>query len=125
MGAEVDSIAVALDRQGITPLIFVDKYTFPKGDERRMMNQSFHDIKSSTILIAEVTDKHAIGVGIEIGYAAALGKPMLYLRRRSAEYSTTVGGVIQNMIIYESPTDLELQLEKMLSGMDLNALSET
>jgi 2'-deoxynucleoside 5'-phosphate N-hydrolase len=40
-----------------------------------MMRQAFAAIDKNDLLIAETTDK-AIGIGIEVGYAKAKGKPI-------------------------------------------------
>jgi 2'-deoxynucleoside 5'-phosphate N-hydrolase len=85
--------------------VFVEKYNFDKTQEKQMMQQARHDIDKSSLLIAEVSEK-AIGVGIEIGYAIALNKPVIYLRNSQSEYSTTVGGIVDHHIVYSSLEDL-------------------
>ena len=60
-------------------------------------------------LIAEVSEQ-AIGVGIEVGYAAAKGKPVIYVRRADAEFSTAVGGIATHSISYSTETELRTKL---------------
>ncbi len=81
------------------------------------MQQAFADINSSDLLIAEVSEK-AIGVGIEIGYAVAAQKPVIYLRNAQAEHSTTAAGAANRAIIYENPEDLREKLEIVLKALN-------
>ena len=110
---EVVAIQQALSVFNIDLFVFIDQYLFTKDQEKQMMQQAFADINSSDLLIAEVSEK-AIGVGIEIGYAAAAQKPVIYLRNTQAEHSTTAAGAANRVIIYENPEDLRKQLLAVL-----------
>ena len=94
---------------------FVTRNTF-EGDYKAMMQKSFAELRASDFVIAEVSHK-AIGVGIEIGYAVAINKPILYLRRESAEYSTTVGGVATHALVYADAENLALTLPTVMQKM--------
>ncbi|MEW6577779.1 MAG: nucleoside 2-deoxyribosyltransferase, partial [Chloroflexota bacterium] len=98
----------------ITAHIFARAYTFVPHDARAMMAAALRDLRASDLLVAEVTHK-AIGVGIEVGMAAALGKPIVYVRRADAEPSTTVGGLAAAFIIYRDAADLRTQLGATLA----------
>lgn len=78
-----------------------------------MMQQAMLDIDHSDLLIAETSDK-AIGIGIEVGYAKAKGKPVIYLRQRSADHSTTTAGISDFQVIYDDMADLVERLQKVL-----------
>ena len=80
------------------------------------MQQAFADIDSSDFLIAEVSEK-AIGVGIEIGYAVAAKKPVIYLRNELTEHSTTAAGAANKVIIYQNTSDLEQKLKLVLPSI--------
>ncbi|MCQ3931903.1 MAG: hypothetical protein DPW16_15740 [Chloroflexi bacterium] len=96
---------------------FVCQYSFEPGQAREMMAATLQSIQQADVLIAEVSEK-VIGVGIEIGYAAALGKPIIYLRKSDAPFSTTVGGLATMAIVYDNPQDLEDKLIEALYGLD-------
>jgi nucleoside 2-deoxyribosyltransferase len=85
-----------------------------------MMQQAMLDIDQCDILIAEVSDK-AIGIGVEAGYAKGKNKPVIYLRQKDCEHSTTISGISNYSIIYENINDLEQQLtsgiKKILSDV--------
>lgn len=88
-----------------------------------MMQQAFRDIEQSDLLIAEVSKK-AIGVGVEVGYAAAIGKPIVYLKRTAAPYSTTVGGSADYFAEYAELNELEEKLDEILKHIKRNAKTE-
>jgi len=114
--AEIETIRQTAAGFQIDLFVFVDARYFSPGQENEMMQQAFADIESADLLIAEVTEK-AIGVGIEIGYAVALYKPVIYLRNAQAEHSTTAAGSAQHTIIYQNPEELGQKLAVVLSAM--------
>lgn len=116
LGAELDAVAAALSAHGITPHIFVRAYTFAPDDSGAMMSAALRDLRAADLLIAEVTHK-AIGVGVEVGMAAALDKPIVYVRQVSAEPSTTVGGLAAAHITYRDAADLRAQLSTALARL--------
>jgi nucleoside 2-deoxyribosyltransferase len=103
------AIAETLHGFNIDPFIFVDHYQFDPAQEQAMMQQAMADIERAYILIAETSDK-GIGIGIEVGYAKAKNKPVIYLRQTNAEHSTTVSGISDFRIIYDDVIDLKKQL---------------
>ena len=118
---ELDTIAEALSLFGITSFVFVNKYNFIPSQEKEMMKQAFTEIDRCELLIAETSDK-AIGIGIEVGYAKAKNKPVIYLRNKNAEHSTTVAGSSDYIIIYSDTNDLRTQLSETLKEISLAAL---
>lgn len=113
----LSSIVYAIEQclllNNIQSFVFVDQYNFALEDEKKMMAQAMSDIKSCDILIAEVTKK-GIGIGIEVGYAKAMGKPVFYLRDAEAEHSTTVSGISDYRVIYVDENDLVAKLDDKL-----------
>ena len=83
-----------------------------------MMQQAMRDIDHCDVLIAETSHK-GIGIGIEVGYAKAKGKPVIYLRHQDAEHSTTVSGISDFQIAYSDTNDLQKQLCGILKGIVL------
>jgi nucleoside 2-deoxyribosyltransferase len=109
----IEAIVDVLTLSNISPFVFVDEYTFSASEESQMMRQAFAEIDKSDLLIAEVSEK-GIGIGVEVGYAIAKRKPVIYLRRATAEHSTTVSGASDFQIIYNDVADLKLQLGQIL-----------
>lgn len=113
----VEVIRDCLHAVGINPVVFVELYQFDASQEREMMTQALDTLRSSDLIIAEVSHK-AIGIGIEIGYAVAHRLPIIYLKHQNAEHSTTVGGVATHSITYTTPTDLKESLQDRLRIMN-------
>ncbi len=110
---EVKTLIELCEKNNIKLLVFVDKYDFKENEEKEMMETAFREIDESDFLIAELTTK-SIGVGIEIGYAFAKEKPILYLRKKDSEYSSTASGSSSYMIEYENGFDLRDSIDKLL-----------
>lgn len=110
----LDTIEQVLQQRDVRPHIFVRAYTFTAAEAQAMMQTTLRDITRSDLLIAEVTYK-AVGIGIEVGYAYALHKPIFYVRRADAEHSTTVGGLADAIIIYTDTDDLRRKLDRVLA----------
>ena len=114
---EVKSLIELCKMNQIELLSFVDNYNFKENEEKEMMKTAFLEIDKSDFLIAELTTK-SIGVGIEIGYACAKGKPIIYLRKKDSEYSTTASGSSTHNIEYENETDLMELMKNILKQFD-------
>jgi len=113
---EVDSLKTLFKEKGLELLVFVDNYNFMPNEEKEMMETAFNEIDCSDFLIAELTTK-SIGVGIEIGYAYAKKKPVIYLRKKNAEYSTTASGSSAFIIDYDNENDLYKSMEHVLKQL--------
>jgi nucleoside 2-deoxyribosyltransferase len=103
------AIIATLKEYKIEPFIFVDNYKYDLTQARQMMQQAMTDINNCDLLIAETSDK-GIGIGIEVGYAKAKNKPVIYLRQKESEHSTTVSGISDFQIFYSDTNDLQKQL---------------
>lgn len=115
--AAIAHVVAGLRCMNMEGVDFVRWYSFAEGQAREMMAATLESIHQADVLIAEVSEK-VIGVGIEIGYAAALGKPIIYLRKSDAPFSTTVGGLATIAIVYDNPQDLEDKLIDALHSLD-------
>ena len=110
----VDRIKVVLRDYAITPKVFVEDYNFALHEEDEMMRVACDEIASCDFLIAELSYK-AIGVGVEVGFAAGLGKPIIYMRHVDTEHSTTVSGISTHTIIYSTLDDMETKLRLFIA----------
>ena len=114
---EIALIIETLNTFDISPFVFVDNYKFDILQEKQMMSQAMKDIENCDILIAETSEK-GIGIGIEVGYAKAKGKIVIYLRQQNAEHSTTVSGISDFQIIYSNSKDLKIKLIATLNQLN-------
>ena len=108
---EIESLKQLFERNNIELFVFVDHYNFKPNQEKEMMKTAFMEVDNSDILVAELSTK-SIGVGIEIGYALAKKKTIIYLRKKDSEHSTTAAGSSDYQIIYEDIFELESQLNE-------------
>ncbi|WP_273211912.1 nucleoside 2-deoxyribosyltransferase [Runella zeae] len=106
-------VVEVLRKFNFQPHVFVDRYQFDPTQEKQMMQQVMTNISNCDMLLAETTHK-GIGIGIEAGYAKAQNKPVVYLRQHNAEHSTTLSGISDYQIIYESTEALAKQLSLVL-----------
>lgn len=110
---ELEMVRKLFSQHNIVLNIFVEQYNFSVDEDKQMMEKAFADIDHSDFLIVELSKK-AIGVGAEVGYAKAKNKPIIYLKRKSSAYSTTVGGSSDYLIEYTGIEDLKDKLAKTL-----------
>ncbi|WP_196893732.1 nucleoside 2-deoxyribosyltransferase [Aureivirga marina] len=113
---EVQSLVKLFHTKNLELFSFVDHYNFKADEEKIMMETAFQEIDESAFLVAELTTK-SIGVGIEIGYANAKGKPIIYLRKKDAEYSTTAAGSSNYIIEYDNEKDLIEKMKLLLNQL--------
>jgi len=102
---EIDVIKDVLILNGYKAIVFVDDFSFDPSAEKGMMRVACEEIADSEMLVVELSSK-AIGVGVEVGYAKALGKRIIYLRKKDTEYSKTIGGLADESIEYDDADDL-------------------
>ena len=114
---EVESLKTLFKKNGLELLVFVDNYNFKPNEEKEMMETAFNEIDCSDFLIAELTTK-SIGVGIEIGYAYAMKKPIIYIHNKNAEYSTTASGSSSFVIEYNNEKDLCNSIKSVLKQIN-------
>jgi len=110
---QITAITDTLAAFKISSFVFVDNYKFELTQERELMKQAMHDLDNCDILLAETSEK-GIGIGIEVGYAKAKGKTVIYLRQKDKEHSTTVSGISDFQIVYLDTADLQKQLADTL-----------
>lgn len=115
---EIEVLTHLFSELQITFFVFVDHYNFTSNQEQEMMKTAFKEIDSCDFLVAELTTK-SIGVGIEIGYAYASKKPVIYLKKDYAEYSTTASGCSQHIIEYQNSQDLVKQMKRYLADITI------
>lgn len=100
----------------------IDLYCFVRDEEAwgektysvtEVMERAFARIRKTDIMVVEFTEK-GVGVGIEIGYAAALGKPVIVIAPPEADISNTLRGVMRGLYRYNDPADLLAHKDEIL-----------
>lgn len=112
---EIEYLVEKAQAIGIEIYVFVDRHHFEPHQEKEMMQKAFEVIDSSDFLIAELSKK-SIGVGIEVGYAYAHEKPIIYLRKKGSDYSTTTAGCARYIVEYQDKEDMVAQILRILAN---------
>ncbi len=103
----IHSICNAIHKAGINTRCMVrdfEKWGEVDLPSRELMQQTFEIIKSSDMVILEMTEK-GVGLGIEAGYAVAVDKPLIVLIQDGALLSNTMSGIANTVIKYN---DIEM-----------------
>lgn len=83
-----------------------------------LMQKSFAALETSDVIIVDLTEK-GVGVGIEAGYAAAKGIPIITIAPTSADISTTLQGISHATVTYDNWDDLPALLMRPLTELGL------
>ena len=81
-----------------------------------MMQKAMKEIDSSNFIIIEAT-KINITSCIELGYAKAKRKPIVYLQKAEADTNELIFALSNFHILYTSPKDLFDQLNEFLKNV--------
>lgn len=73
---------------------------------KEIMQETFAKIDSSDLVVIDVSEK-GVGLGIEAGYTKAKGKELIITARKGTEISTTISGIADRVISYESISDIK------------------
>jgi len=74
-----------------------------------LMAHTFAAIRSCAVVLVDITEK-GVGVGIEAGYAYAIGKPIVTIAHHTADISTTLQGISTAVLTYTDPAELKTRL---------------
>ncbi len=85
------------------------KTVFP---EQELMQKSLQMLKASDACLVEISEK-GVGVGLEAGYAHAIGIPIIVVAKRGTDIPETLSGIAQEILFYETFDDL-IQLRDAL-----------
>ncbi|HLP35562.1 nucleoside 2-deoxyribosyltransferase [Lacibacter sp.] len=120
LNTAITAIMSVLEEHQVESFVFVDHYKFEESQEEEMMRSALEELEQCDLLIAETSHK-GIGIGIEAGYAKAKNKPVVYLRHKEAEHSTTLSGASDHRVIYKNTDDLQQQLTLIIKEIIASA----
>ncbi len=103
----VDSLCVARDLERWGAVVFTDQ---------ELMQRSFAAIQASDLVIVELSEK-GVGLGIEAGFAVAVGKPLMIAAPVGVDISHTLAGIAVDVVLYENATALAGALRPILSRL--------
>ena len=101
--ALIEAISAALAAQGWQTVCIVrdvEQWGTLAFTPQALMQRTFDEIDACDLLLVEFSEK-GVGLGIEAGYAAARGRPVVVLAPEGVEISTTLQGISRRVIRYE------------------------
>ncbi len=109
----IEAISQALRARGIETICIardLEQWGAVHFASGELMQRTFERLRACDYLLVEISEK-GVGVGIEAGYAHALGKPVWVIAKTGADIPETLRGIAAGVETYE---DLEA-----LSGLVL------
>lgn len=89
-------------------------FFFPH-DEKNKLVKTKEIIKNYDLVIAEVS-LQTTGVGIELGWADYLNKPILCIYEKGSEISSSLKFITNNFLEYDNSKDLIEKIERFLNS---------
>lgn len=115
----LSSILLDLDVQTVCIARDIEQWGKMELHPQALMKASLEQIRQSDLVILEMTEK-GVGLGIEAGYAAGTGKPLIVLTNNKKTMSTTLLGIADAVIEYSqliASDDLK-QLKVVINNLD-------
>lgn len=102
--ALIEQISAALEANG-HPTICIARDLEHWGKDhyppQELMRLTFERIRLCDCILVELSEK-GVGVGIETGYAVALGKPVWVIARSGSDISETLRGIAKHVFTYNN-----------------------
>src|SRR5690606_42138969 len=83
LGKEIIALGMALSTANVEQFIFVDKHPREAGQEVEMLQRAMKEIDTCNFIIVEATNINVTSC-VELGYAKAKRKPIVYLEKAEA-----------------------------------------
>ena len=116
LGKEIIALGMALNAANVEQFIFVDKYPREAGQETEMLQKAMKEIDGCNFIIVEASNINVTSC-VELGYAKAKRKPIVYLQKSEATSDEIIFALSNFHILYTSPKDLFDQLTEFLKNV--------
>lgn len=116
LGKEIIALGMALSTANVEQFIFVDKHPREAGQEAEMLQKAMKEIDTCNFIIVEATNINVTSC-VELGYAKAKRKPIVYLQKAEATSDEIIFALSNFHILYSSPKDLFDQLTEFLKNV--------
>jgi len=104
----IEQISGALEQSGFDTICIardVEEWGRIRFTPGELMHRSFEAIDASDVVVIDLTEK-GVGIGIEAGYACAKDIPIITIAKSGADISTTLQGISQAVMWYDSYDEL-------------------
>ncbi len=116
LSKEFIALGMALSGVNADAFIFVDKHQCQEEQEQEYLNLVMQHIDASNFIIVEATHPSVLSC-LELGYAKARKKPIVYLQHAEAKVESLMAAMGNFHILYESPKDLFDQMTEFLKNV--------
>lgn len=116
LSKELIALGMALNAKNVEQYIFVDKHQLEEGFEKNYMDAAMREIDQCNFIIVDGTHIH-INNCIEIGYARAKRKPIVYIHHEDVVADAMFKGMSHFYISYSNPKDLFDQMSEFLKSV--------
>jgi len=119
---EIEALSAVIKKAGFNVFVVVrdvEAWGEIKLTPQELMRVSFAHLKESNICILECSEK-GVGLGVEAGYAHALGIPVLILARKGVDISTTLKGLASSIVHYEHVSEVGAIITPYLNKITLS-----
>lgn len=116
LSKEFIALGMALGGANVEQFIYVDKNQPEEGQEQDWIQNALAEIDQSNFVIAETTYLN-VNTCVEIGYARAKKKPVVYLQKENEKVHPMLSGLCNFHIFYNSPKDLFDQTSEFLKNV--------
>jgi len=116
LSKEIIALGMALSTASVEQYIFVDKFNFEPGLEVELVQKALKEIDNSNFVIVETTYE-TVTSSVEVGYARAKRKPIVYLQHEDVAISPILYGLSNFHIQYANPKDLFDQMSEFLKNI--------
>ena len=122
---QVDAIAAALAQQGVESFCTardLERWGEVHFECTELMTRTFEEIRNCDLLVLDISVK-GVGLGIEAGYAHAIGKPIVVIARAGSDIPATLLGIVISWCYYETHQDLPEVIREALAPLRVHTAS--
>lgn len=116
LSKELIAIGMALNAKNVEQYIFVDKHQLEEGLEKQYMDLAMKEIDQCNFIIVDGTNLQVTNC-IEMGYARAKRKPIVYIHHEDTAGDPMFLGLSHFHITYGNPKDLFDQMSDFLKSV--------
>jgi len=111
----IEAISSVLEKRGFETVCItrdLERWGEVHFDAGPLMERTLREIDASDVVVVDLTEK-GVGVGIEVGYAAAKNMPIITIAGTGSPISETLRGISREVFEYNQYDDLDSLFTKM------------
>lgn len=112
---EIEMISAMLKKNGFDSCCIArdfENWGKVKFSAQELMSLTFRELAKCDLVVLDLTEK-GVGLGIEAGYAFAMGMPVITIARSGSDISKTLQGISKRVFFYDSAVDISTCLAEI------------